>query len=145
MGLGGPGSGGEPPALGPRAAPRAPTPRPAPLVRQVVLKLRRVCAVPSCATSGGRHLLQALDCCALANCSATPLVGGKHSPLLASCDQSPAARQAQVPLWPTGGSKYSVGAWWGFPEDMASIMPMIALPAHSQHRTLTRIELQARH
>ena len=84
-------------------------------------------------------------CCALAKCSATTLVGGEHSPLLASCDQSPAARQTHHPLWPTGGSKYSVGEWWGFPKDMASILLRIELPEDLHHRSLSRLELQARH
>ena len=114
----------------------------APLSRQLSLKIRRVCALPSCATRGGG--LHQLPSCEDMRCPEWVRCGGEHSPLLNGCCGTAAAgASSQVRLWPTGGSKHQVGDWWSFPSE-ASLLAGIVLPDEHKHRQLVSLHLHVR-
>ena len=116
-----------------------PTPLTALFPRQVALKVRRMCALLSCASKGGQH---SLTDCGLVSCCVTAQFGGAHSALLDGCEGT-AARQGQVRLWPSGGGKHSCAEWWSFP-DAAELLPGITLPPHLEHQQLVGLELRVR-
>ena len=107
--------------------------------RQVVLKVRRACALLSCASKGGQH--SPADC-SLPSCCVTAQFSGAHSALIDSCEGT-AARRGQVRLWPAGENKHNCAKWWSFP-DAAELLPGITLPPHLEQQQLVGLELHVR-
>jgi len=104
----------------------------------VTLKVRRLCALPTCSTDGGQHHLR---CCPDPLCLMTERMGGEHSVLLTACNGA-AARREQPKLWKQS-SAHDPSAWWSFPET-AALLEGITLPPDLSGYKLDALELHVR-
>ena len=109
-----------------------------PLAQTATLKVRRLCALPSCATDGGQHNVSR---CSDPRCPATALAGGEHCALLAACNGA-AERRSQAKLWKES-SAHNPAEWWSFPAS-ATLLEGITLPPELSDYTLNGLDLHVR-
>jgi hypothetical protein len=109
------------------------------LAQTATLKLRRLCALPSCATDGVcQHTVSR---CSDPRCPATALAGCEHCALLEACTGA-AERRSQAKLWKES-SAHNPAEWWSFPAS-ATLLEGITLPPELSGYTLDGLDLHVR-
>ena len=98
-----------------------------------MLKLSRVCALPSCRSHGGGQHAPTVVC---GNGSCRQLVGRDHSLLLNEC----AGSSKQELLW-RSESEHDPSSWYAFPPVEELQLEGITLPGDQDGKTLSGLRL----